>query len=341
MAKVERRGKQTWHFDNPIYVQATGTAVGPVEAKGPISDSFDICYDNLYAGEKNWELAERRLLKDAVGTALKKAEKKTKEIDYFLAGDLLNQIVTSNYHARELEIPYLGLFSACATAMEGLALASLLVDTGAANYVLAATSSHHSTAERQFRYPTEFGGQRPETSTYTVTGAGAVIVGSKPSFIRIKEATIGKVMDMGIKNPFDMGSAMAPAARDTILTHLHDTNRDFSYYDVIVTGDLSRVGSGILRKLLQEKGIEIGHHYDDCGIMIYQQEQAVFAGGSGAGCVAVVTYGHLFKEMMRGRINKMLVVATGALLSPLMIQQKESIPCIAHAVSFEREDCDG
>lgn len=335
---MERRGKQTWCFENQIYVQATGTAVGPEEAKGPLAESFDVCYDNLYAGEENWELAERRLMNDAVSTALKQAERKTEDMDYFLAGDLLNQIVTSNYHARELAIPYLGLFSACATAMEGLALASLLVDTGAAKYVLSATSSHNATAERQFRYPTEFGGQRPETSTYTVTGAGAIIVGSKPSSIRIREATIGKVLDMGIKNPFDMGSAMAPAAANTIITHLHETKRESSYYDVIVTGDLSRVGSGILRKLLLEKGIKLENNYDDCGVMIYHQEQAVFAGGSGAGCPAVVTYGHLLKEMKRGRIKRMLVVATGALLSPLMIQQKESIPCIAHAVTFERED---
>ncbi|NEU30859.1 stage V sporulation protein AD [bacterium LRH843] len=337
---MERKGKQTWLFQKPIYVQATGTAVGPEEAKGPLASSFDLCYDDLYAGEDNWELAERRLMKDAVELALKQANKKPEEMDYFLAGDLLNQIVTSSYYARELQVPYLGLFSACATAMEGLALSSLLIDSGAADYVCAATSSHHSTAERQFRYPTEFGGQRPETSTFTVTGAGAIIVGLKPSTIQIKEATIGKVVDMGISTPFDMGSAMAPAAANTILAHLYDTKREHDYYDVIVTGDLSRVGSSILRKLLLEEGIRLGSNYDDCGVMIYDQEQPVFAGGSGAACPAVVTYGHLLKEMKRGKIKRMLVVATGALLSPMMIQQKESIPCIAHAVSFEREDCD-
>ncbi|MFC0558269.1 stage V sporulation protein AD [Halalkalibacter alkalisediminis] len=334
---MERRGQQTWHFHNPVYIQGTGTAVGPEESKGPLADSFDVCYDNLYAGEENWELAERRLMKDAVETALKHAEKKSSEIDYFLAGDLLNQIVTSNYYARELEIPYLGLFSACATAMEGLALASLFIDTGVAKTSLVAVSSHNATAERQFRNPTEFGGQRPDTATFTVTGAGAIIVGTKPAAIRVTEATIGKVKDLGIKNPFDMGSAMAPAAADTIVTHLKETKRDPSYYDVIVTGDLSRVGSGILRKLVQDKGIQLDH-YEDCGVMIYHQEQPVFAGGSGAACPAVVTFGHLLKEMNRGRIKRMLVVATGALLSPLMIQQKESIPCIAHAVSFEREE---
>ncbi|WP_332692938.1 stage V sporulation protein AD [Halalkalibacter lacteus] len=334
---MERRGKQTWHFHNPVYIQGAGTAVGPEEAKGPLGDRFDVCYDNLYAGEDNWELAERRLMKDAVETALKQAEKKSEEIDYFFAGDLLNQIVTSNYYAREIDVPYFGLFSACATVMEGLALASLLVDTKAAQLVLTAVSSHNATAERQFRYPTEFGGQRPDSSTFTVTGAGAIVIGTKQTGIKITDATIGKVKDFGIKQPFDMGSAMAPAAADTIVTHLNETKRDQSYYDVIVTGDLSRVGSGILRKLVQEKGITL-ERYEDCGVMIYHQEQPVFAGGSGAACPAVVTFGHLLKEMKSGRIKRMLVVATGALLSPLMIQQKESIPCIAHAVSFEREE---
>ncbi|GAE36764.1 stage V sporulation protein AD [Halalkalibacter akibai] len=333
---MERRGKQTWHFHNPVYIQGAGTAVGPEESKGPLADSFDVKYDNLYAGEDNWELAERRLMKDAVETALKKAEKKSSEIDYFLAGDLLNQIVTSNYYARELEIPYFGLFAACATSMEGLALGSLFIDTKVANTALIAVSSHNATAERQFRSPTEFGGQRPDSATFTVTGAGAIIVGTKPSTIKITDATIGKVKDLGIKNPFDMGSAMAPAAADTIVTHLQETKRDASYYDLIVTGDLSRVGSGILRKLVQDKGVNLAE-YQDCGVMIYHQEQPVFAGGSGAACPAVVTFGHLLKEMNRGKIKRMLVVATGALLSPLMMQQKESIPCIAHAVAFERE----
>ncbi|MDT8859807.1 stage V sporulation protein AD [Alkalihalobacillus sp. MEB130] len=334
---MERRGKQTWHFDQPVYIQGVGTAVGPEELKGPLGSSFDVTYDNLYAGQDNWELAERKLMQDAVETALKDAEKKSEEMDYFFAGDLLNQIVTSNYYAREIDVPYFGLFSACATVMEGVALSSLFVDTGVANLTLTAVSSHNATAERQFRYPTEFAGQRPDTATFTVTGAGAVVVGKKPSLIKVTEATIGKVKDYGIKQPFDMGSAMAPAAADTIVTHLQETGRDPSYYDVIVTGDLSRVGSGILRKLIQDKGMVLDR-YEDCGVMIYHQDQPVFSGGSGAACPAVVTFGHLFKEMKEGRIKRMLVAATGALLSPLMIQQKESIPCISHAVSFEREE---
>lgn len=332
-----KAGKQTWFYDEAIYVQATGTVVGPEEGRGPLRNSFDHCFSNLFIDEENWELAERKLLKEAIGYALKHAEKKEEDIDIFLAGDLLNQIATSNYYARELSVPFLGLFSACATSMEGLAIASMFVEAGFAEYALAATSSHNATAERQFRYPTEFGAQKPETATYTVTGAGAIIIGKKRSSIRIKEATIGKIVDMGLKTPFNLGAAMAPAAADTIYAHLMETNRDSSYYDLIVTGDLSRVGSMILRKLLQEKGIWLKNNYDDCGVMIFSQDQHTFAGGSGAACCAVVTYGHLLKEMERGRINRMLVVATGALHSALMIQQGESIPCIAHAVSFERE----
>ncbi|WP_088102319.1 stage V sporulation protein AD [Halalkalibacter urbisdiaboli] len=334
---MKRLGKQTWSFTNSVYVQATGTVVGPTEAEGPLRDCFDRKYNNLYCGEDNWELAERKLLKESIDICLEKKNRNISDVDFFLAGDLLNQTVTSNYVARTLDTPFLGMFSACATSMETLAVGSMLIDGGYGELVLAATSSHHSTAERQFRYPTEFGGQRPETSTFTVTGAGAVLIGSNSSAIRVKEATIGKVVDMGIMNPFDMGAAMAPAAAQTIQAHLRETKRDASYYDYIVTGDLSRVGSGILRKLLQEKGIQLNDNYDDCGVMIYSPDQPVFAGGSGPACAAVVTYGHLLKEMNRGNIKRLLVVATGALLSPLMIQQKESIPCIAHAVSLETE----
>ncbi|WP_100407107.1 stage V sporulation protein AD [Bacillus solitudinis] len=332
---MKRLGKQTWKFSNPVYVQATGTVVGPLESKGPLSNSFDQVYDNLYCGEDNWELAERRLMMDSIEICLKKKKRQRNDIDFFLAGDLLNQTVTSNYVARAMEVPFLGMFSACATSMETLALGAMMIDGGYGDLVLAATSSHNATAERQFRYPTEFGGQRPDSSTYTVTGAGSILIGTSPAKVAINEATIGKVVDMGISNPFQMGEAMAPAAAQTIQAHLNETGRDAMYYDFIVTGDLSRVGSGIVRKLLQEKGIVFKNNYEDCGVMLYHPNQPVFSGGSGPACSAVVTYGHLMKEMEQGKIKKLLVVATGALLSPLMIQQKESIPCIAHAVSFE------
>ncbi|WP_078428578.1 stage V sporulation protein AD [Alkalihalobacterium alkalinitrilicum] len=332
--------KQTWHFKEDIYVEATGTAVGPYESNGPLTESFDKCYDNLYCGEDNWELAERKLMMDAISICLKKANKTEKEINVLLAGDLLNQNVTSNYVARQLKIPYLGTFSACATAMETVAIGASLISGGFSNRVIAATSSHNATAERQFRYPTEFGGQKPDTSTFTVTGAGALLLSKKPTSIKVTHATVGRVIDMGIKNPFNMGTAMVPAALDTIMTHLKDTGRSDSDYDLIVTGDLSIIGSKVLKELLREQGIKLRNNYQDCGVMIFSRDQPVFAGGSGCACPAVVTYGHLLKEMQLGKIRRMLVVATGALMSPTMMQQKESIPCVAHGVVFESEVID-
>lgn len=330
-------GKQTWVFQNHIFVNATGTAVGPKEAEGPLGKYFDISYDNLHCGEKNWELAERRLMSDSIQQAMQKGNISNSQIDFFLAGDLLNQTVTANYVARELGIPFLGMFSACATSMETLALGAAFIDGGFANRVLATVSSHNATAERQFRYPTEYGGQRPKTATSTVTGAGTVLISKEHSDIKITAATIGKVQDFGITNPFDMGSAMAPAAADTIRQHFEDLGRSAADYDLIVTGDLSGVGAPITKQLLFEEGYELGSIYNDCGLMIYDADQEeVFAGGSGCACSAVVTYGHLLQEMQKGNLQRIFVVATGALLSPIMMNQKETIPTIAHGVVFER-----
>ncbi|WP_028399522.1 stage V sporulation protein AD [Ectobacillus panaciterrae] len=328
-------GRQTWVFQNALYVNATGTAVGPKEAAGPLGACFDVTYDELHCNEETWELAERRLMNDSIQHTLKKANLQTSDIDFFLAGDLLNQTVTANYVARQLSIPFLGMFGACSTSMETLATGSALVDGGFANRVLATVSSHNATAERQFRYPTEYGGQRPDTATSTVTGAGTALVSREPSPIRITAATIGKVQDLGITDPFDMGSAMAPAAAHTIQQHFEDLHRTAEDYDLIVTGDLSAVGAPIARQMLLEEGYDMGQVYNDCGVMLYNKNQEVFAGGSGCACSAVVTYGHLLQEIRKGNYNRILVVATGALLNPTMIQQKESIPAIAHGVVFE------
>ncbi|WP_078553165.1 stage V sporulation protein AD [Bacillus alkalicellulosilyticus] len=332
---MKRKGKQTWKFSEGVFIASSATAVGPLEAKGPLHESYDKTYSKLYCEESNWELAERRLLTDAIEETLKKDHKKQKEIDFLLAGDLLNQNVTSNYVARQQQIPFIGMFAACSTITETLALGSVLIDGGYAENVICATSSHNATAERQFRFPTEFGGQKPDSSTFTVTGAGAALLTNRPSPIKITYATVGKVIDLGVKDPFNMGSAMAPAAFDTITTHLEETKQDISDFDIIVTGDLSRIGTIVLRELFKEKRIDISHKHHDCGVMIYSPDQPVFAGGSGCACPAVVTFGHLFSEMKKGKIKKMLVVATGALLSPTMMQQKETIPCIAHGIVFE------
>lgn len=329
-------GKQTWLFQNDVYVNATGTAVGPEEAKGPLGDSFDITYDDLHCKEENWELAERRLMRESIQQALRKEKIQASDIDFFLAGDLLNQTVTANYVARELSIPFLGMFGACSTSMETLAVGAAFIDGGFANRVLATVSSHNATAERQFRYPTEYGGQKPTTATFTVTGAGTALISRERSAIKVTAATIGKVQDLGITDPFDMGSAMAPAAAHTIRQHFEDLNRSAADYDLIVTGDLSAVGTPIARQLLLDEGYDLGNVYNDCGLMIYRDDQQVFAGGSGCACSAVVTYGHLMKEMKKGNLRRIFVVATGALLSPIMIQQKESIPTIAHGIVFER-----
>ncbi|KZZ86481.1 MULTISPECIES: stage V sporulation protein AD [Bacillaceae] len=329
-------GKQTWIFQNNVYVTSVGTAVGPKEAKGPLGNLFDETHDDLHCGADNWELAERKLMEQAIGHSLSKAGIKEDQVDFMLAGDLLNQNVTSNYTARHLGIPFICMFGACSTSMETTALGSLLVDGGYASKVIAATSSHNATAERQFRNPTEYGGQKPGTSTSTVTGSGAMLITNEPSEIRITAATIGKVQDLGIKDANDMGSAMAPAAADTIQRHLEDMNRTPEDYDLILTGDLSGVGSPILIDLLKEEGIQISSKHQDCGLLVYRPDQNVFSGGSGCACSAVVTYSHIFNEIKAGNLKRVLVVATGALLSPTMIQQKETIPTIAHGVVFER-----
>ncbi|MYL63304.1 stage V sporulation protein AD [Bacillus hwajinpoensis] len=331
-----KSGKQTWEFST-VFLQSVGTAVGPKEAEGPFGDSFDVTYSNLHCDQDNWELAERKLLEDAVESCLSKKELTHNDVDIFVAGDLLNQIVSATYTARTNQIPFLGVFGACSTSMESLAIASSLVEGGFANKAIAGVSSHNATAERQFRYPTEYGGQKPGTATSTVTGAGAALISQEPSDIRISAATIGRVVDWGIKDPFDMGSAMAPAAADTLATHFADLNIEPSAYDLIVTGDLSAVGAPIVRDLLSEKGFDITNNHNDCGLMIYRPDQKeVFAGGSGCACSAVVTYGHLIDLLKKGNYNKILVTATGCLHSPVMVQQKESMPAIAHAVVFER-----
>jgi stage V sporulation protein AD len=332
---VKLVGKQTWIYENEVYLQAVATAVGPMETEGPLGEQFDVTYPDLYCGEDTWELAERRLMKDAVQVCLTKAKLEINDVDFFLAGDLLNQNVTANYIARDLPVPFLCMFGACSTSMETLAVAAALVDGGFARRVLTATSSHNATAERQFRYPTEFGGQKPKSATFTVTGAGAALVSREKSKFRITAATIGKVVDFGIHNPLDMGAAMAPAAASTIRQHFQDLKTSPEDYDLIVTGDLSGVGSPILRELLREEGYELADNHRDCGLMIYRTDQEVFAGGSGCACSAVVTYGHLLKEMEKGNLQKIFVVATGALLSPTMIWQNESIPAIAHGVVLE------
>lgn len=330
------KGEQTWVFQSKPSIISSATVGGPFEAAGAIADDFDILHESIWVGEDSFEKAEKKMLEQSFQTTLSKANLTSKDVQFLISGDLMNQIISSSFTARTLGIPFLGIFGACSSSMESLALAAQLVDSNAANYVLAGASSHNVAVEKQFRYPTEYGAQKPPTAQWTVTGAGSALVGKNGTGPKITCATIGKVVDMGISDPYNMGAAMAPAAVDTIEKHFKDLNIDPSYYDLIATGDLGRVGHQIAGDLLSQHGLKIpAEIFTDCGLLIYKEDQPVMAGGSGCGCTATVTYGHLFNRMLRGELKRILVIATGALLSPLSYQQKESIPSIAHAVAFE------
>ncbi len=330
------KGHQSWIFKSKPVILASAAIGGPFEAHGALAEDFDILHEDIWLGQDSFEKAEKKLLEEACELAISKSKIKKDSIQFFVSGDLMNQITTSSFTARTLGIPYLGVFGACSSSMEGLALASLIVESKAAQYVVAGTSSHNGSAEKQFRYPTEYGSQKPPTAQWTVTGAGAAVIGHQGTGPRVTAATIGKVVDMGISDPFNMGAAMAPAAVNTIEAHFRDFNIKPSYYDVIATGDLGKLGHKIASDLLKKDGLEIPPSiFTDCGKMIYKEDQPVFSGGSGCGCSAVVTYGHFLNRMLRGELKRVLIVATGALMSPMSYQQKESIPSVAHAVSIE------
>lgn len=334
------KGHQSWIFENRPIIQGTATVVGPFEGQGPLADDFDIIHGELTIGQDSWEKAEKTLLEEATKLAIENAGLTKEQVNFFVGGDLMNQIISSSFAARTLTIPYIGVFGACSTSMESLAIAAMLVNSRSANFALASACSHNASVEKQFRYPTEYGSQKPPTAQFTVTGAGASVIGASGAGIAVTSATIGRIVDMGLTDPFNMGAAMAPAAVDTLEAHFRDMQIEPGYYDLIVTGDLSKVGYEIACDLLEKHGIPMDQtEYKDCGMMIYNYEkQAVQAGASGCACSAVVTYGHLLNRMRKGEINRLLVVATGALLSPLSFQQGESIPCIAHAVSFEKAE---
>lgn len=334
-----RKGKQSWVFQNKPVILSTGVSGGPFEANGKLKEDFDILHDDLYMGQDSYEKAQRVLMEEASQTALEKGNVSKEDVQFFIAGDLINQITPTSMAARTIELPYFGLFGACSTSMEGLALASFIVNYQGADYILTGASSHNAATEKQFRYPTEYGGQKPPTAQWTVTGAGAAVVKANENETGVlvtTSATIGKVVDLGLKDPFNMGGAMSPAAADTITAHFKDLQLEPSYYDLILTGDLAKIGQNVTYELLQKNGLNIEREkFQDCGLLIYNDEQPVQAGASGAGCSATVLYGHILNQMKRGIYKRILVVATGALLSPLTYQQKESIPCIAHAVSIE------
>lgn len=333
----KRLGKQTLRLSSPPSMISNATIVGPKEGEGPLSQYFDTVLKDDYFGEDSWEKAESKMLKEAVKNAIKVSGKSSTNINFMFAGDLLNQIVSSSFAARELQIPFVGLYGACSTMAESICMGSLLLDGGFAEAVVCATSSHFSSAERQYRFPLEQGVQRPPSAQWTVTGAGAAVLAEGGNGPYITHLTIGKVLDFGIKDANNMGAAMAPAAVDTITAHLSETGRSPEYYDLIVTGDLGNVGKAITLDMMQKEGFDVTKVYNDCGSMIFDGErQDTHAGGSGCGCSAVVLNGYIAKEMKKGNINRVLFVATGALLSPTTTWQGESIPSIAHAVAIEK-----
>ena len=318
-----------------VYVLNAGITAGVLEHQGPMSKYFDIDYDDYYCHQESYEKAERKMVSDAIKVCLKKANLKESDIDVFIGGDLMNQNTTMNYLARDLAKPFVGIYSACSSFCLSLAMASLFIEAGYFENVMSLVSSHNLTAERQFRYPSEYGGQKRITSTFTATGGVATLLSSKVSKIRIESITLGKVVDYKQNDPNDMGRAMAPAAYDTIQNHFHDLNRTYKDYDLIVTGDLSTYGSGILEVMLKKDDPFIDN-YHDCGCMLYDvKNQPVFQGGSGCACSAMVTMGYIYNQMLKETYKRVLIVATGALLSPLILAQKETIPCVAHAIVLE------
>ncbi len=329
-------GNQTIYFRNSPKIVSTSTIAGPKECEGIIGRYVETALaDDMY-GESTYEKAECKMLSHVIDGAMSNAGIDRDQVDMIVSGDLLNQIISASFAARDFSVPFLGVYGACSTMAESLAVAAAFVDGGYCRRVVAATGSHFASAERQYRYPLELGCTRPPQAQWTVTGAGGALVAAEGNGIRITAATLGKVVDFGITDVNNMGAAMAPAAADTILAHFRGTKEDLEAYDLIVTGDLGALGSRILKDLTWEKGLDISANHVDCGEIIYNVIEDEFQGGSGAGCSAVVLNSYLYSKMMAGSIKKILFVATGALLSTVSSGQGESIPCIAHAVVLER-----
>jgi stage V sporulation protein AD len=328
--------KSTLVLDNPVSISSFAAVAGREEALGPLGRFFDETSDDPYFGEKTWEAGEAALLKKTVEKTLKKAKLSAADIDYVIAGDLLNQCVGSTFGLKEFHIPFIGIYGACSTMSEGLMLSAMLSESKLADNILVATSSHFAAAERQFRMPLHYGGVRTPTSQWTCTAAGACVIspkGTKPPFITA--VTTGKIVDLGITDPNNMGAAMAPAAAHTISQYLTDSGKKPADFDYIVTGDLGLVGSKLLAELLQKEGIDISDRHRDCGKMIFDPAlQDVHAGGSGCGCSASVLCSYFLPKIAAGEINKILFCATGALLSATTSQQGGTIPSVCHLVEI-------
>ncbi|MGN0793629.1 MAG: stage V sporulation protein AD [Aristaeellaceae bacterium] len=338
---LNRIGQSTIMLPNRPRIVSGAAIAGKKEGEGPLRRDFDTVIEDDLFGEESWEKAESRFQYTAAELALKKAGLTPSQVDMALGGDLLNQIMAASMAVRELHLPFLGLYGACSTMAESLCVGAMLVDGGYARNVLCTASSHFCSAERQYRFPLEYGCQRPPTAQWTVTGAGSTVLSSDdslPAICRAAHVTIGRLVDMCIKDANNMGAAMAPAAADTITRHLRDMNRTAADYDLVITGDLGRVGHDVLLELMQERGIPLDPtRYIDCGLEVFSEDQDTHCGGSGCGCSAVVLNGHIYRRFREGELRRVLFMATGALLSPTTSQQGESIPGIAHAIVLEAD----
>lgn len=325
----------TFKYKN-VYINETATVAGPYEKKGPLHHYFDKSYDDLKMGENTWEDAESKILEESVDILLSKLSKKRFDIDLMISGDLLNQTVSSNYAASRLGIPFMGIYNACATSVEGLILASNMIDAKQIKNAVCSVSSHNNAAEKQFRYPVEYGGPKPKATTFTTTGGASAYLSSSPSMIKVDSATVGTVVDMGVKDAYNMGAVMAPACASVLYQHLEETGRSIHDYDMIYSGDLGIYGKKILKDFMDlEYSIEL-KNYNDTGCMIFDVEkQSVYAGGSGPVCLPLVSYGYIFEKMKKKELKRVLLIATGALMSTTMVNEKHSIPAIAHAISLE------
>ena len=334
---IKRIGQRTLQFDNRPFLLAHASAVGKKEGDGPLGAQFDYVTEDDRMGQKSWELAESELQKTAIETALKKGGLQKSDLDMILAGDLLNQCIGSFLASMQSDVPYLGQYGACSTMAQGLALGSCLIEGGAARRLVASASSHFCSAERQYRFPLAYGGQRTPTAQWTATAAGAVELGEQGSgHIRNTHALFGKMVEMGVKDANNMGAAMAPAAYDTLSTLLADLGAQPDDFDCIVTGDLGHVGADLLLTLLREDKIDLSPVYSDCGSLLFGDEQDAHAGGSGCGCSAAVLCGPLLRDMQAGKLKRLVFAGTGAMMSPTSVQQGQPIAGICHAVVIER-----
>lgn len=327
----------TYKYNN-VYLDEVSTVVGPYEAKGPLGNKFDKSYKDLYNGEKTWEQAEAHLLEESIDILLNKSNEEISKIDLIISGDLLNQVTSSSYGVLKYNRPFLGVYSACASSVEGIIIASSMIDSKKIDNCVVSTSSHNMSSEKQFRNPTEYGAPKPKTATFTSTGGASVLLTNKKTKIKVESSTIGTVVDMEQNDPLNMGAVMAGAAALTIYKHLTDLNRDPSYYDLILTGDLGMYGKEILIDYMKsEYNIDISKNYNDTGTMLYdfKNQKEVNAGGSGPVCCPLVCYSSIIPMLKSKKINRVLIVATGALFSPINVFQHKNINSISHAVVLE------